>query len=224
MTFEIICKCLMGDHNNDSQSSPLPVLAAIDDLSDMILWRIKNILLVKLLKLVPFGDKILIHFAPAMIKGHQAINVRDEFIQKQIESAKERIANGDETFDLNSLLLKSGKFSKGEIHCQVYTFLFAGHETTASALQWALYFVGEHSEWSDKISDEFDSIGRTISAKTLKKVPITDAFIKETLRVAHVVDQYIKRKLMVVLTSYFTESRRRLFVLSLIFDQYLLYM
>ena len=133
-----------------------------------------------------------------MIEGHQAIKVRDQYIQNQIESAKERIANGEDTFDLNSLLLKGGKFTMAEIRCQVYTFLFAGHETSASALQWALYFVGEHPEWSDKISDEFDSIGRTISAKTLKKVPITDAFIKETLRVGHIVDSYMKRTIKVI--------------------------
>jgi len=200
MTFEIMCKCLMGDHDNASQSSNLhPAYIAITDLGNMMAWQIKNIAKVKLANLLPFGNKIFNQSAPEIVKGKRAILVRDDFIQKQIEKAKERIANGDELFDFTSLLLKdtdengTGTFTMAEIRSQVYTFLFAGHENISSTLQWALYFIGEHPKWSDKICEEFDSIGRTISPSSLKKTPITDAFIKETLRLAHIIDLYLGR-------------------------------
>ena len=41
-----------------------------------------------------------------MDNSKKAMEVRDEYILKQIEIAKERIENGDELHDINTLLLK----------------------------------------------------------------------------------------------------------------------
>ena len=71
--------------------------------------------------------------------------------------------------------------------------MFAGQDTTATTLQWVLYFLGNNPEWASKISDEFDKIGQEISGRNLKNVPITEACIKETLRLAHVIDFYMHR-------------------------------
>ena len=123
--------------------------------------------------------------------------MRDAYVQGQINSSRVKIKNGDEVFDLTSLLLKNGNLTDDQIRSQVYTFLFAGHETTATALTWLLYFLGQFPEWREKIAHEFDAIGRVISPKTVKNLPITEAFLKETLRIAHVVDFYIPREVLV---------------------------
>ena len=94
-------------------------------------------------------------------------------------------------------MLKNGNFSDDQIRSQVYTFLFAGHETSATTLTWALYFLGEFPEWRKKIAEEFETIGKVVSPKTLKNVPVTEAFIKETLRIAHVIDSFIIRQVLV---------------------------
>jgi len=94
-------------------------------------------------------------------------------------------------------MLKNGNFSDDQIRSQVYTFLFAGHETSATTLTWALYFLGEFPDWRRKIAEEFETIGKVVSPKTLKNVPVTEAFIKETLRIAHVIDSFIIRQVLV---------------------------
>lgn len=203
LTFEVLCKCIMGDNNNNCQSVEVqPILTAMEHLGDMAVWGLHNVLLVKIVNLLPFGfgDKLLVRFAPTLINGLKAVKVRDRYIGDQIGCAKQRIANGEEVHDLTYLLIKdiheqNASFTMAQVRANIYTFLFAGHETSSTTLQWALYFLGEHSEWSQRISDEFDTIGRTITGKTLKKIPVTDAFIKETLRVAHVVDQYLQRRI-----------------------------
>ena len=199
----------MGDNNNNCQSVAVqPILTAMEHLGDMAVWGLHNVLLVKIVNLLPFGfgDKLLVRFAPTLINGLKAVKVRDRYIGDQIECAKQRIANGEEVHDLTYLLIKdiheqNASFTMAQVRANIYTFLFAGHETSSTTLQWALYFLGEHSEWSQRISDEFDTIGRTITGKTLKKTPVTDAFIKETLRVAHVVDQYLQRRIKVLSIS-----------------------
>jgi cytochrome P450 len=37
---------------------------------------------------------------------------------------------------------------------QIFTYLMAGHETTAKSLTWAVYLLGEHPEWIDRIRED----------------------------------------------------------------------
>jgi len=55
--------------------------------------------------------------------------------------------------------------------------------------------MGESPEWVEQIRDEFDAVGQTINSGTLKQLPKTEAFIKETLRISHIVEFYIPRTL-----------------------------
>ena len=104
-----------------------------------------------------------------------AFAIRDKYIDNAICRAKEKIKNGEESSDLATLLIKhrdengQASFSDSSVRCQVYGFLFAGHETTAATTQWLLYYLGERPEWIQKIKEEFESIGGTINARTLKK-------------------------------------------------------
>ena len=51
----------------------------------------------------------------------------------------------------------------------MFTFLFAGHETSLAALYWSLYYLGEHDEYRVKIAQEFEELGGKINQWTLKK-------------------------------------------------------
>ena len=74
MTFEVICKCLMGDLEHDCQSKPnQPIFRAITDLGTMLEWRLANILLIRLMKLLPFGDYYLKNNYPVMSDGMKGI-------------------------------------------------------------------------------------------------------------------------------------------------------
>ena len=121
-------------------------------------------------------------------------------MNKIVNNAKDRRREGIESNDLASILTfskdENGKeiFSEKEVKCQLFTFAFGGHETSASTLIWALYFLGEYPEWADTINKEFEQHGCVIDSKTLQNIPKTTSFIKETLRLCHTLDLYIPRK------------------------------
>ena len=64
--------------------------------------------------------------------------------------------------DLITLLLKSTdakgapNFTERQIHAQLFTFLFAGFETTSTAIHSILYHLGDEPEWAAKIAAEFE--------------------------------------------------------------------
>lgn len=55
---------------------------------------------------------------------------------------------------------------------EIKTILLAGHETTACGLSWAIAMLSKNKYWSQKVSEEANSIHK----------PITNAVLKETLR------------------------------------------
>ena len=64
--------------------------------------------------------------------------------------------------DLITLLLKctdakgAPNFTERQIHAQLFTFLFAGFETTSTAIHSILYHLGDEPEWAAKIAAEFE--------------------------------------------------------------------
>ena len=71
-----------------------------------------------------------------------------------------------------------------EIRDQVVTFLFAGHETTAQALTWALVLLARHPDTEDLLAAEVHAtIGRRPPVPAdLAGLPWTRAVVRETLR------------------------------------------
>ncbi|CAH1248656.1 CYP4F2 [Branchiostoma lanceolatum] len=74
-----------------------------------------------------------------------------------------------------------------EIREEVDTFMFAGHETTASALSWTLYSLAQHPHHQDKVREEVNHLlsGReedTIQWEDLHKLPYLTMCLKEALR------------------------------------------
>ena len=47
-------------------------------------------------------------------------------------------------------------FSKQQIRGQLFTFLFAGFETTSTAIESLLFHLGDEPEWTSKIAEEFE--------------------------------------------------------------------
>ncbi|MFT3730243.1 MAG: cytochrome P450 [Hyphomicrobium sp.] len=64
------------------------------------------------------------------------------------------------------------------------TFLFAGHETTAKALTWALYILARAPEWQERLRDEITAtVGNgPITAETINKLPTLSRVLKEVMR------------------------------------------
>ena len=108
MTFEIICKCLMGEFDNETQTSTSSdvVFDAISVLAKTIIWRVKNFLIVKILQFIPFGDTIFGPLFPVLVAEKTAMKRRDEYIANRMSVARSKIENGEDSADLATLLVK----------------------------------------------------------------------------------------------------------------------
>ncbi len=63
------------------------------------------------------------------------------------------------------------------------TLLFAGHDTTAITLAWAIYFIHRHPEVLARARRDVDALGPRPEPAALAKLPYLNAIIDETLRV-----------------------------------------
>ncbi|MEN9855815.1 MAG: hypothetical protein RLZZ157_941 [Pseudomonadota bacterium] len=81
-------------------------------------------------------------------------------------------------------LASGAGFSRAELIDQLGVFFLAGHETTASALTWALYIAAVRPEIAAQVRAEVAQICGTgeIGFEQVKKLVFTRACIKETLR------------------------------------------
>jgi len=77
-----------------------------------------------------------------------------------------------------------------ELRDELMTLLVAGHETTASALTWSLYWIHHLPEVHDRLLKELDSFGDVGDAADLSAVarlPYLSAVCSETLRIYPIV-------------------------------------
>jgi cytochrome P450 len=86
-------------------------------------------------------------------------------------------------------LLMSARDEKGEglsdieLKDQMMTLLVAGHETTATALSWALYWIHKLPEVKQKLLAELDSLDANTDPLTISRLPYLTAVCNETLRI-----------------------------------------
>ena len=91
--------------------------------------------------------------------------------------------------DILSLLIsardEAGKpMSDVELRDELMTMLFAGHETTATALAWALYWIHYTPEVREKLLQELNSIDvENCEPAEITKLPYLNAVCCETLRI-----------------------------------------
>ncbi|AFZ35316.1 Unspecific monooxygenase [Stanieria cyanosphaera PCC 7437] len=101
----------------------------------------------------------------------------------------ERRAKGYENRnDILSLMMsardESGDpMSDRELRDELMTLMFAGHETTATAMAWALYWIHRLPEVRQKLVAEIDSLGSNPEPMAIAKLPYLTAVCQETLRI-----------------------------------------
>ncbi|WP_299374752.1 cytochrome P450 [uncultured Tateyamaria sp.] len=72
-------------------------------------------------------------------------------------------------------------FAPDEMVDQVAIFFLAGHETSASALAWALYLMALYPDWQDKVAAEAQAL-TTCDFSVMSQLPVTRDVFRETLR------------------------------------------
>ncbi|WP_171136388.1 cytochrome P450 [Ruegeria sp. HKCCC1038] len=120
-------------------------------------------------------------------------------ITRMTQERAAQIANGTAPDDLATKIMttpdpSTGRcFDTNEMVDQVAIFFLAGHETSASALAWALYLLALFPEWQDRIAAEahlldqhdFSAISKLRSARdifreTLRLYPPIPMMVRET--------------------------------------------
>ncbi|MEL6682792.1 MAG: cytochrome P450 [Pseudomonadota bacterium] len=97
-----------------------------------------------------------------------------------------QIEKGDAPDDLATKIMTTkdpvtGKcFNRDEMVDQVAIFFLAGHETSASALAWALYLLALYPDWQDKLAEEASAFNDDFSQ--LSHLAVTRDVFRETLR------------------------------------------
>ncbi|BAB76465.1 cytochrome P450 [Anabaena sp. FACHB-709] len=101
--------------------------------------------------------------------------------------AQRRAEFGENRQDILSLLI-SARYDDGqpmsdvELRDELMTMLVAGHETTASALTWAFYWIDSVPEVREKLFQELDTLNDDSEPSIIAKLPYLTAVCQETLR------------------------------------------
>src|SRR5207247_1850250 len=74
-----------------------------------------------------------------------------------------------------------------EIRDQLLTLLAAGHETTAMALSWALYWIHSTPDVCGRLRDELAEFARDRDPERAARLPYLDAICRESLRLYPVI-------------------------------------
>ncbi len=102
----------------------------------------------------------------------------------------ERERGGQREDDLLSMLLEARDARTGEgmdkrqLRDEAMTLLFAGHETTASALSWTWWLLGTHPEAEGRLHTELDSVlaGRAPEFEDVPNLSYTRMVFQEAMR------------------------------------------
>ncbi|OUL19622.1 cytochrome P450 [Nostoc sp. RF31YmG] len=104
------------------------------------------------------------------------------------EIAERREKPNPNGIDILSLLM-SARDEEGEpmtdkeLRDELMTLLFAGHETTATAMAWALYWTHRQPEVREKLLRELDTLGDNPDPMSIFRLPYLTAVCNETLRI-----------------------------------------
>lgn len=124
---------------------------------------------------------------PGHLRYRRAIATGERVIARMIA---ERRANGlDGRIDFLSRLMaardENGQgLSDRQLRDETLTLLLAGHETTALALSWSFYLLGQNPDIQSRLAAEVDEVaaGRSLTTDDLPRLKFTEAVITESMR------------------------------------------
>lgn len=181
ISLEVILQIVFGLSEGESYQQLKPLLTSWLDLTDSPLRS--SILFLRFLQ-KDWGE-----WTPWGQMKRQQRQVHD-LLQAEIEQRRNKLDEG--STDILSLMLAvrdelGQAMSDEELRDELLTILFAGHETTATTLAWALYQIHQHSDVREKLLQELDSLGENSSPMKIAQLPYLTAVCQETLRMYPVI-------------------------------------
>ncbi|KAM9244248.1 cytochrome P450 4F2-like isoform 5-T5 [Dugong dugon] len=193
MTLDSLQKCVFS-FDSHCQEKPSKYIAAILELSALVVKRHQQIFLHFdfLYHLTPDGRRFrracrLVHdFTDAAIQQRRC-TLSEQGVDNFLKSKTKA-----KTLDFIDVLLLSkdehGKeLSDEEIRAEANTFMFGGHDSTASGISWVLYNLAKHPEYQEHCRQEVQELLKDrrpeeIEWDDLVQLPFLTMCIKESLR------------------------------------------
>nr|XP_004672219.2 cytochrome P450 4A14-like isoform X3 [Jaculus jaculus] len=190
MTLETIMKCAFSHHGNvqlDGNSSSY--IKAIEDLNSLAFFRIRNAFYHNDTIYSLSSDGRLSHRACKLAHEHTDEVIKLRKAQLQDEGVLEKVKKKRRLDFLDILLFakmeNGSSLSDKDLRAEVDTFMFEGHDTTASGVSWTLHALATHPEHQQRCREEVQGLlgdGTPISWDLLDQMPYTTMCIKEALR------------------------------------------
>ncbi|HZF54690.1 MAG TPA: cytochrome P450 [Polyangiaceae bacterium] len=118
----------------------------------------------------------------------------DSILREQIDERR-RSSNGGE--DILSLMTRARyedgtPMSDKKIRDELRVLLFAGHETTAIAIAWALYWIHREPSVRERLLGELAALGPSPEPEAIVALPYLDAVCQETLRLHPIIPEIVR--------------------------------
>uniref|UniRef100_A0A5F5PSZ9 Cytochrome P450 family 4 subfamily F member 124 n=1 Tax=Equus caballus TaxID=9796 RepID=A0A5F5PSZ9_HORSE len=193
MTLDSLQKCVFSFDSN-CQEKPSEYISAVLELSALVTKRNQQITL---------HMDSLYHLIPDGWRFHRACRLVHDFTDSVIQERRRTLPDQGlddllkakakvKTLDFIDVLLlakdEDGKeLSDEDIRAEADTFMFAGHDTTASGLAWVLYNLARHPEHQERCRQEVRELLRDREPKEIEwddlaQLPFLTMCIKESLR------------------------------------------
>ncbi|KAJ6634556.1 hypothetical protein lerEdw1_013964 [Lerista edwardsae] len=190
MTLDSIMKCAFSYKSDCQADRKLDYyVKSVSDLTLLVFQRATSFL---------FQSNLIYQCTPSGRRFKEATRLTHQHTKKVIEERKKSLQNERELekikkkrhLDFLDILLCAKDengigLSDEDIRAEVDTFMFAGHDTTASGISWLLYAMAQQPEHQERCREEIkDILGdrEDIQWDDLGKMTYTTMCIKESLR------------------------------------------
>ncbi|XP_066280202.1 cytochrome P450 4B1-like [Branchiostoma lanceolatum] len=189
MTLDSMLKCALSQHTDCQTRKTNDYIAAVYDLADLTMKRGRTI-----------SHRIDLIYALSSDgrKYRKACKLVHEYAERIIAERKEALmqrdgeerANRKKYLDFLDILLEAkdedgNGLTDAEIRDEVDTFMFEGHDTTASGLSWTLYCLARHPGHQEKCRKEAREVlkGKTeVTWDLLPSLKYITMCVKEAMR------------------------------------------
>ncbi|KFB40893.1 AGAP002417-PA-like protein [Anopheles sinensis] len=188
-TLDVILETSMGVRCR-AQLEDSDYVRAVSNLSRITFWRMYNAMgysdwtfrLTKHYKTYQEALRINREFTTSVIKERRAEVLAGKGVESSPEDQKRRLS-------LLDILLRSDltgrQFTDHEVYSQVNNFMFAGHDTTSSAITFILYACAKFPEVQQRVYEEICSAvphDQPLTQQHINELKYLDLVIKESLR------------------------------------------
>ncbi|XP_069737673.1 cytochrome P450 4F3-like [Phaenicophaeus curvirostris] len=189
LTLDTLQKCIFS-HESHCQEEPSEYIKAILELSALVVRRQQRLLhhLPWLYRLSADGRRF--SRACGVVHGFTAAVVQRR--RRALSRLGHLGGQRGRSLDFIDLLLLAkdeagNSLSDEDIAAEADTFMFEGHDTTASGLAWLLYNLARHPDYQERCRQEVQELlrGRQVDEiewEDLSRLPFTTMCIKESLR------------------------------------------